>query len=74
MSSAQVARQERVRKSSPEGFTGIFLAVFIVFLFVALFCVVCTLDWRTFLPGAEGAKSVFGGVKSAAYTAISLLI
>lgn len=74
MSHAHVAPEERAHKPSLEGFTGIFLAVFTVFLFVALASLVCTQDWRTYLPGAEGAKSVFSGVKSAAYTAISLLI
>jgi hypothetical protein len=32
-----------------------------------------TQDWRTFLPGAEGARSMLGGVKTAVYTVISQL-
>jgi light-harvesting complex 1 beta chain len=29
--------------------------------------------WRSWLPGAEGVKSIFGGVKAAVYTFMSYL-
>jgi hypothetical protein len=30
-------------------------------------------NWRTVLPGADGARSMFDGVKTAVYTVISQL-
>jgi hypothetical protein len=59
--------------SSLKGFGGIFVVMFIVFLGVALALMLCAQNWRTFLPGAEGARSMFDGVKSAVYTVISQL-
>jgi light-harvesting complex 1 beta chain len=56
-----------------EGFLGIFVVMFIAFLFVAMASMLCAQNWRTFLPGAEGARSMFDGVKSAVYTVISQL-
>jgi light-harvesting complex 1 beta chain len=58
---------------SLEGFQGIFVVIFIVFLAVALASMLCAKNWRTFLPGAEGARSMFDGVRSAVYTVISQL-
>jgi light-harvesting complex 1 beta chain len=60
-------------QGSLEGFQGIFVVMFIVFLAVALASMLCAQNWRTFLPGAEGARSMFDGVKSAVYTVISQL-
>jgi light-harvesting complex 1 beta chain len=60
-------------EGSLEGFHGIFVVMFIVFLAVALASLLCAQNWRTFLPGAEGARSMFDGVKSAVYTVISQL-
>jgi light-harvesting complex 1 beta chain len=31
-------------------------------------------DWRSALPGAEGGKSVLGGVKASVYTFMSHLL
>jgi light-harvesting complex 1 beta chain len=59
--------------SSLAGFRGIFIVTFVLFLFVALLAMVCWQNWRTLLPGAEGARSLVGGVKSAVYTVISQL-
>jgi succinate dehydrogenase/fumarate reductase cytochrome b subunit len=61
------------RASSLEGFLGIYLVLFIVFLLLALAFLVCAQNWRTLLPGAEGARSIWDGVKSAVYTVISQL-
>lgn len=49
-------------------FFGIFVVSFAVFLVIALFAQVFTLQWRTWLPGAEGEKSLIGGVKAAVDT------
>ena len=54
-------------------YRGIFLTSFAVFLLVALLAQVLTWHWRTWLPGAEGEKSMIGGVKAAVYTAMSHL-
>ncbi len=61
------------RMGSLEGFKGIFVVTFIVFLAVALASMLFAQNWRTFLPGAEGARSMFDGVKTAVYTVISQL-
>ena len=59
--------------SSLKGFQGIFVVMFVVFLVVALASMLCLQNWRSFLPGAEGARSMLDGVKSAVYTVISQL-
>ena len=51
----------------------IFTASFIVFLAIALAGQLLGWHWRTWLPGAEGVKSLFGGVKAAVYTFMSHL-
>jgi light-harvesting complex 1 beta chain len=56
-----------------DGFQGIFCVMFVVFLVVAMASMLCFQNWRTFLPGAEGARSMLDGVKSAVYTVISQL-
>ena len=61
------------RTTSLKGFEGIFVVMFIAFMAVALASMLCAQNWRTFLPGAEGARSMFDGVKSAVYTVISQL-
>lgn len=47
---------------------------FVVFLVIALAGQLLGRPWRTWLPGAEGVGSVFGGVKAAVYTFMSHLI
>ena len=51
----------------------VFGGMFVVFLGVALCGAVLGGDWRAWLPGAEGVKSVTGGVKTAVYTVMSHL-
>jgi light-harvesting complex 1 beta chain len=48
-----------------------FVAIFV--LAIALAGQVMGCSWRTWLPGAEGAKSITGGVKAAVYTFMSHL-
>jgi hypothetical protein len=59
--------------SSLEGFRGLFVVLFIVFLGMALASMLCAQNWRTLLPGAEGARSMWDGVTNAVYTVISQL-
>lgn len=47
---------------------------FVVFLVIALAGASLGRPWRTWLPGAEGVGSLFGGVKAAVYTFMSHLI
>ena len=52
-------------------FSLIFALGFVVFLAIALLGQLMGLHWRTWMPGAEGMKSIFGGVKAAVYTFMS---
>jgi hypothetical protein len=54
-----------------QGFRLIFVALFCVFLLLAMVGQMFFLNWRTWLPGAEGTQSVFESVGAAAYTVIS---
>ncbi len=51
--------------------TGLFLVGFVVFLAIALIAQVLAMHWRSWLPGAEGEKSMIGGVKAAVYSFMS---
>jgi light-harvesting complex 1 beta chain len=44
---------------------------FLVIVPIALLGQLLGLHWRSWLPGAEGATSAFGGVKAAVYTFMS---
>lgn len=52
----------------------IFLLSFAVFLAIALTGAALGLPWRSWLPGAEGVKSLFGGVNAAVYTFMSNIL
>jgi light-harvesting complex 1 beta chain len=56
-----------------KSFLLLFVAAFIVFLAIALVGQTLGLQWRSWLPGAEGVKSVTGGVKASVYTFMSHL-
>jgi light-harvesting complex 1 beta chain len=66
-------RREGPLKDSLRGFHGIYAVTFIVFLLLALASLLCLQNWRSLLPGAEGARSMLDGVKTAVYTVISQL-
>jgi light-harvesting complex 1 beta chain len=51
----------------------IFATAFMVFMAIALIGQLLGFPWRSWLPGAESVKSVFGGVKAAVYTFMSHL-
>jgi light-harvesting complex 1 beta chain len=46
---------------------------FVVFAAIAVVGQMLGWHWRTWLPGAEGVKSMTGGVKAAVYTFMSHL-
>lgn len=52
----------------------IFALGFVVFLAIALVGQLLGWHWRSWLPGAEGARSIFGGVKTGVYTFMSHLL
>jgi light-harvesting complex 1 beta chain len=64
---ATLARQDR------KAFQVIFATAFVLFLAIALVAQTLGLHWRSWWPGAEGVKSVTGGVKAAVYTFMSHL-
>jgi light-harvesting complex 1 beta chain len=67
MSPAQELQEDR------KSYRLLFVAAFSVFLALALVGQTLGLQWRSWLPGAEGVKSVTGGVKAAVYTFMSHL-
>jgi light-harvesting complex 1 beta chain len=54
-------------------FRYLFFVLFCVFTSVAVIGQVLFMEWRSWLPGAEGSRSMFESVKSAVYTVISQL-
>ncbi len=61
------------QKTDSWAFRGIFVGGFVVFLTVALCAQMFALPWRSWLPGAEGEKSLIGSVRSSVYTFMSFL-
>jgi len=55
------------------GYRLIFVLLFFVFMALAVVGQLLALNWRTWLPGAEGSATTWVGVKSAVYTVISQL-
>ena len=60
-------------KEDRKAFSVIFVSAFVVLLAMALVAQTLGLHWRSWLPGAEGVRSVAGGVKAAVYTFMSHL-
>ena len=60
-------------RSDSATFVGIFFVSFVVFLAIALCAQMVALPWRSWLPGAEGQKSLVGGVRTSVYTFMSYL-
>ena len=54
-------------------FRYLYLVLFCVFLLLAMMGQMFFMDWRNWLPGAEGTQPMLGSVKSAVYTVISQL-
>lgn len=64
---------QAVMKQDSKAFLPIFACGFMVFLAIALVAQMAGWHWRSWLPGAEGVKSMTGGVKAAVYTFMSHL-
>ena len=65
---------QTILKNDSKVYLAIFAVSFCVFLLIAMLSQVMTLQWRSWLPGAEAGKSLIGGVKGAVYTFMSNLI
>ena len=61
-------------KEDFRAYYGIFALSFIVLFAIALIGQLLGWQWRSWLPGAEGVKSMTGGVKAAVYTFMSHLM
>lgn len=73
MSHVHTAIPKPLMAGESRSFWFIFTLGFTVFLAIALAGQLLGWHWRTWLPGAEGVKSIFGGVKAAVYTFMSHL-
>ena len=73
MANAASGSPQQVLKSDSKTFSGIFIVSFVVLLAIALVAQMLTWQWRPWFPGAEGEKSLIGGVKAAVYTFMSYL-
>jgi light-harvesting complex 1 beta chain len=56
-----------------KAYEALFLVSFVFVFLIALAAQVLFLKWRTWLPGAEGEKSLIRGVRSGVYTFMSHL-
>lgn len=70
-------RPSQGRPAQPRGdsfaFMAIFAGGFLLLLCVALVAQLLTLQWRSWLPGAEHEKSMIGGVTAAVSNFMPLL-
>lgn len=65
---AHIHGAARAVRNESLGFKAIFAAAFLALLCVGLLAQLLSLQWRSWLPGAESEKSLVGGVKAAVYT------
>ncbi len=63
----------KLAEPGPKTDGALFLLSFVFLLVIALAAQVLFLEWRTWLPGAEGEKSLIKGVKAGVYTFMSHL-
>jgi light-harvesting complex 1 beta chain len=73
MASLHVQQTQSVSQTPLKEFRYLYLVLFCVFLLLAMMGQMMFMDWRTWLPGAEGSQPMLGSVKSAVYTVISQL-
>lgn len=62
------------QEGSLAGTHSIFVVIFVAFFLLAMVSLLSGQNWRNLLPGAEGARSVLNGVKSAVYTVMAELV
>jgi light-harvesting complex 1 beta chain len=64
---------DSVSQTPLKEFRYLYVVLFCVFLLLAMTGQMLFMDWRNWLPGAEGTRPMLGSVKSAVYTVISQL-
>lgn len=74
MTSTTNGSLQGIVKKDSKTFVAIFAVSFTVFFVIALVAQTLGCQWRSWLPGAEGVKSITGGVKAAVYTFMSHLL
>ena len=60
-----------LQTGSDLSFSGLFVVGFSIFLVIAVFAQMLALPWRSWMPGAEGEKSMVGGVRAAVQSFMS---
>lgn len=73
MSHQNISDPSFIADNHLDGYRAIFVVVFCVFVALAMVGQLLALDWRNWLPGAEGSRATLVSVKSAVYTLISQL-
>jgi light-harvesting complex 1 beta chain len=73
MAHAHHTPDRSVVKSESISFYTLFAVSFLLFAAIATVGALFGCQWRAWLPGAEGVKSMTGGVKAAVYTFMSHL-
>jgi len=73
MSNVQRASSRQMVQTDSVSFMAIFSVSFVIFAAIAVVGQMLGWHWRSWLPGAEGVKSMTGGVKAAVYTFMSHL-
>ena len=68
-----VQHQSSVSEAPTKEYRYLFFVLFCVFTSLAMIGQVLFMEWRSWLPGAEGSRPMFESVKSAVYTVISQL-
>jgi light-harvesting complex 1 beta chain len=62
-----------VAQTPHQEFRYLYVVLFCVFLLLAMMGQMLFMEWRNWLPGAEGTRPMYDSVKSAVYTVISQL-
>ncbi len=73
MASLHAQQSDSVSQTPFKEFRYLYVVLFCVFLLLAMMGQMLFMDWRNWLPGAEGTRPMLGSVKSAVYTVISQL-
>ena len=66
-------QHDNVLEAPLKEFRYLYVVLFCVFLLLAMTGQILFMDWRNWLPGAEGTRPMLGSVNSAVYTVISQL-
>lgn len=73
MAYAHIQHQTSVSQTPIKEYRYLFFVLFCVFTSLAMIGQVLFMEWRSWLPGAEGSRPMFESVRSAVYTVISQL-